>query len=74
MKTINTLVSVEIENSQNENNLHGYADVVVYNEMAEHTSVRITLLEQIRNQMNQLEEMSARRQFVMKELMCYFSK
>ncbi len=49
-------------------------DVHVYDEMADQTSTHINLLEQIKKQMNQLEEMSERRQFLTKELMNYFCK
>ena len=60
--------------NESENNSLAWDDVVVYNEMAEQTSLRMNLLEQINKQMSQLEEMSARRQFLTKELMNYFSK
>lgn len=60
--------------SGSENSSLAWDDIVVYNEMAEQTSLRMNLLDQIKKQMNQLEEMSARRQFLTKELMNYFSK
>ena len=60
--------------NESENNSLAWDDIVVYNEMAEQTSFRMNLLEQINKQMSQLEEMSARRQFLTKELMNYFSK
>ncbi|MBC7467147.1 MAG: hypothetical protein H7256_14250 [Bdellovibrio sp.] len=74
MKTINLSNTSVVENNSGETNSLGFEDVVVYNEMADQTSVRMNLLEQIRGQMNQLEEMSARREFVTRELMTYFSK
>ena len=45
-----------------------FNEVVVYNEMADHTSVRLNLLEQINSQLGQLETMIQRREFVMKEI------
>ena len=45
-----------------------FGDVVVYNEMADQTSVKLNLLEQIHAQLNQLEEMNQKRQFLMKEI------
>lgn len=74
MKTINLANTSVVENASNDTNTLGFEDVVVYNEMADQTSVKMNLLEQIRGQMNQLEEMSARREFVTRELMTYFSK
>ena len=74
MKTISTPAEVQIQESEKESNSFSWDDVVVYNEMADNTSVRMNLLEQIKNQMNQLQEMSARRQFLTKELMNYFTK
>ncbi len=78
MKNIN-LTTQELNEKMNsgtdsENCSLAWDDIVVYNEMAEQTSLRMNLLEQINKQMNQLEEMSARRQFLTKELMNYFSK
>ena len=55
-------------------NSFAWNDVTVYNEMTEPTSQSTNLLQQIKNQMQQLEEMSARRQFLTKELMNYFNK
>ncbi len=46
-----------------------FSDVVVYNEMADQTSVKLNLIEQIRSQLNQLEEMNHKRQFMMKEIL-----
>lgn len=74
MKLVNTAPATVNENSPEPTNSLGFDDVTVYNEMADQTSIKMNLLEQIKNQMNQLEEMSARRNFVTKELMNYFSK
>lgn len=46
-----------------------FGEVTVYNEMADQTSVKLNLLEQIQSQLNQLDEMTQRRQFMMKEVL-----
>ena len=46
-----------------------FADVVVYNEMADQTSVKLNLISEIHSQLNRLDEMSQRRQFLMKEIL-----
>jgi len=46
-----------------------FGDVLVYNEMADQTSVKLNLIEQIHAQLNQLEEMNHKRQFLMKEVL-----
>ena len=74
MKTINISNKSVVESTSDETNSLGFEDITVYNEMADQTSVKMNLLEQIRAQMHQLEEMSARREFVTRELMTYFSK
>ena len=48
-------------------------DVWVYNEMADQTSVKISLVEQIHAQLNQLEEMTHKRQFLLKEVLQYIA-
>lgn len=48
-----------------------FGEVVVYNEMADEPSVKINLLEQIHAQLNQLEELNQRRQFLMREITDY---
>lgn len=45
-----------------------YGEVVVYHEMADQTSVRMNLLEQINSQLAQIDELNQRRQFVLKEI------
>jgi hypothetical protein len=57
----NSLVSLE------------FGDVMVYNEMADQTSVKLNLIEQIHTQLNQLEEMNQKRQFLMKEILSVIS-
>jgi len=76
MKTVNTTNqnSTNQDLSSSEGNSLQFSDVIVYNEMADHTAVRLNLLEQIKKQMNQLEEMSARREFLTKEILTYFAK
>lgn len=74
MKILNGVQTENIQQLDEERNSLVWDDVIVYNEMADQTSLRLNLLEQIKNQMTQLEEMSARRQFLTKELMTYFVK
>lgn len=50
-----------------------FGDVMVYNEMADQTSVKLNLIEQIHTQLNQLEEMNQKRQFLMKEILSVIS-
>jgi hypothetical protein len=50
-----------------------FGDVMVYNEMADQTSVKLNLIEQIHTQLNQLEEMNHKRQFLMKEILSVIS-
>lgn len=66
----NLEITKQIENSKIETRVEStqFADVIVYNEMADQTSVKMNLLEQINIQMNQIEEMTLRRQFVMREV------
>ena len=78
MKTLNEQ-QTELENdgaqpSIEQKNSLVWNDIQVYDEMADQTSTHINLLEQIQKQMIQLEEMSARRQFLTKELITYFCK
>lgn len=46
-----------------------FGDMVVYNEMADHTSVKLNLIEQIHSQISQLEEINQKRQFLMKDIL-----
>ena len=50
-----------------------FGDVMVYKEMADQTSVKLNLIEQIHSQLNQLEEMNQKRQFLMKEILSVIS-
>ena len=79
MKTLNGTQTEGVQDGTTsevieQNNSLVWNDVPVYDEMADQTLTHINLLEQIKKQMNQLEEMSARRQFLTKELMTYFCK
>ena len=74
MKTMNQVTNENPSTSQPKENSLSWNDITVYNEMADQTSQKMNLLEHIKKQMQQLEEMSERRQFVTKELMNYFSK
>ena len=73
MKTVieNTEVTAT---THSESNSLAWDDVMIYNEMADQPSVRSNLLEQIKKQMAGLEEMSARRQFLTREIMGYITK
>ena len=73
MKILET--TTQTENSEIENSASSleYADVIVYNEMADQTSVKMNLIEQIHAQLNQLEEMSSKRQFMLKEVLQYIA-
>ena len=73
MKTLNTNTTNHLDKEPELNSL-AWDDVVIYNEMADQPSVRTNLLQQIKKQMAQLEEMSARRQFLTKEIMTYIVK
>lgn len=48
-----------------------FADVLVYHEMADQTAVKMNLIEQIHGQLNQLEELTQKRQFLLKEVLQY---
>lgn len=45
-----------------------FADIVAYNEMADQTSVKINLIQQIHQQLDQLDELSSKRQFMLREV------
>ena len=69
MKNLETAKKTQlIENETSSGSLE-FADVVVYNEMADQTSVKLNLISEIHSQLNQLEEMTHRRQFIMKEIL-----
>ncbi len=46
-----------------------FGDVVVYNEMADNTSIKINLIEQLHAQLDQIDELTQKRQFMMKEVL-----
>ncbi len=73
MKTLNSNAPSPVENKI-ESNSFAWDDVLIYDEMADQPSVRMNLLQQLKNQMAQLEEMTARRQFLTKEIMNYIVK
>lgn len=59
----------QVETNENLNSDHlEFNEVVVYKEMADQPSVRLNLIQQIHAQMNQLDEMIDRKQFVLKEI------
>ena len=45
-----------------------FNDIMIYQEMGDQTSVRLNLIEQIHAQINQLDEMVSRKNFVMNEI------
>lgn len=70
MKNLNLTTQVN-QTKKNENtdvNHLEFNDVVVYQEMADQPAVRLNLIQQIHTQMNQLDEMVDRKQFVLKEI------
>lgn len=69
MKTLETTKQTEVTKEEYSVNSLEFADVVVYNEMADQTSVKMNLIEQIHAQLNQIEEMTHKRQFMMKEVL-----
>ena len=70
MKIVETLKQQQIEKNYATTSLE-FGEILVYNEMADQTSVKLNLIEQIHAQLNQLEEMTKKRQFMMKEVLQY---
>ncbi|MBC7420301.1 MAG: hypothetical protein H7328_06185 [Bdellovibrio sp.] len=68
MKIVNVNQKTEINEQVTQNMAIEFSDVVVYNEMSDHTTVRMNLIEQMHAQLNQLDVMIQRREFVMKEI------
>ncbi len=68
MKNVSSTNQNEITQQITENTAIEFNEVVVYNEMADQTSVRLNLIDQIHSQLNQLDVMIQRREFVMKEI------
>lgn len=74
MKNLDTTKKTQsVEENYSLNSIE-YGDIVVYNEMADQTSVKLNLIEQIHAQLNQLEEMTQKRQFMMKEVLQYIAE
>ena len=69
MKNMETAKNPQLtEETFNLNKLE-FGDVVVYNEMADNTSIKINLIEQLHAQLNQIDELTQKRQFMMKEVL-----
>lgn len=71
MKNLETTKQVQIADENSSLDSLEFGEIVVYNEMADQTSVKLNLIEQIHAQLNQLEELTQKRQFMMKEVMQY---
>lgn len=71
MKTLETTKQTEVTQKEYSVDSLEFADVVVYNEMADQTSVKMNLIEQIHAQLNQIEEMTYKRQFMMREVLSH---
>ena len=67
LANVNGLTQVSESSALSTSSLQ-FGDVVVYNEMADQTSVKLNLIQQIQSQLNQLEEMNQKRQFLMKDI------
>ena len=72
MKNLNLQDPGVEKNTTDEKNVSSghleFSDIVVYQEMSDQTSIRLNLIDQIHAQMNQLDEMISRKNFVMKEI------
>ena len=71
MKNLDMTNKTQVIEENYSSNLLEFGDIVVYNEMADQTSIKLNLIEQIHAQLNQLEEMTQKRQFMMKEVLQY---
>lgn len=60
--------------AQQQSDSFAWNDVVIYDEMADQTSIRMNLIQQLQKQMADLTEMTARRNFLTKEIMGYIVK
>ena len=69
MKNLESVKQTNVTETEISNRSLEFADVVVYNEMADQTSVKLNLISEIHSQLNRLDEMSHRRQFLMKEIL-----
>lgn len=70
MKNANSTSQMDqAEVSQASNEAHlSFNEIVVYQEMSDQPAVRLNLIQQIHAQMNQLDEMLERKQFILKEI------
>ena len=69
MKNLETTKTTQLtEETFNVNSLE-FGDVVVYNEMADNTSIKLNLIEQLHAQLQQIDELTLKRQFMMKEVL-----
>lgn len=68
MKNLNSTQQIVISEENSSAGLLEFNEVLIYNEMADQTSVRLNLVDQIHSQLNQLDMMISRKQFVLKEI------
>lgn len=69
MKNLNSTTQPgQTETNQDHSENLQFNEIVVYQEMADQPAVRLGLVQQIHMQMNQLDEMLGRKQFVLKEI------
>jgi hypothetical protein len=66
MKNLNN--EITISNTDHSTDSLEFNEVTVYHEMADQTSVKLNLIEQIQSQLNQLNEMNLRKQYLLKEI------
>jgi len=69
MKNLESAKQTQLTQVEESSRALEFADVVVYNEMADQTSVKLNLISEIHSQLNQLDELSHKRQFMMKEIL-----
>ena len=69
MKTQETAMQTQVITTDTSVKSLEFGDMVVYNEMADQTSVKLNLIEQIHSQISQLEEVNHKRQFLMKDIL-----
>ncbi len=69
MKNLDTAKQTQITEVNYQANTLEFGDVVVYNEMADQTSIKLNLIGQIHAQLNQIEELTQKRQFMMREVL-----
>ncbi len=70
MKNLNSTSQVkQTETNENLNSDYlEFNEIVIYKELADQPAVRMNLIQQIHAQLNQLDEMIDRKQFVLKEI------